>query len=129
MKGDQLVILAMVTKGREFGGPVLFYLDEELVFQVRARLDKFQEQYGMFQACSIADRETIDIVTGDKFNPDEVSVFNLTLLDAQEVFLKSVEVADFQMPQGSEQRQMMEQMLDLGLFKKLAEFVLMRDQS
>ena len=83
----------------------------------------------MFQACSIADRETIDIVTGDKFNPDEVSVFNLTLLDAQEVFLKSVEVADFQMPQGSEQRQMMEQMLDLGLFKKLAEFVLMRDQS
>ena len=81
MKGDQLVILAMVTKGREFGGPVLFYLDEELVFQVRARLDKFQEQYGMFQACSIADRETVDIVTGDKFNPDEVSVYNLTLLD------------------------------------------------
>ena len=71
----------MVTKGREFSGPVLFYLNEELHFQTRARLDKFQEQYGMFQACSIADRETVDIVTGDKFNPDEVSVYNLTLLD------------------------------------------------
>ena len=33
------------------------------------------------------------------------------------------------MPQGNEQRQMMEQMLDLGLFKKLAEFVLMKDQT
>lgn len=79
-------------------------------------------------AASISDRETVDVVTNDQMATHAYQVLNLTLLNETELFLNELDSQWQSLPTNApDQRALMERMLDLGLYGKLAEFVLLED--
>ena len=58
--------------------------------------------------------------------PSTYRATKLTVLDEKEVYLASI--AGKALPQGEKQREMIIKLLNLGMFKQLAEMVLLRDQ-
>jgi hypothetical protein len=60
----------------------------------------------------------------------EYKVTNLTLLNQVEIFLNQLDEDWHCLPRsGADQKMLMEKMLDLGLYSKLAEYVLLEDSS
>ena len=89
-----------------------------------------RESGGSLCAASISDQETIDIVTNNQMATQEYQVRNLTLLNEQEVFLNEIEENWHCLPRsGSDQKALVDKMLDLSLYSKLAEYVLLQENS
>ena len=130
VKGDQLVIAAELGLAHKFRGVVLMYLNDNLEYCVRAKIHLQRESVGSLCTVSIFDQETVDIVTNNQSATQKYQVRNLTILNELEVFLNELEQEWNRLPRScSDQKQLMEKMLDFGLYSKLAEYVLMEDSS